>query len=169
MAEVWTPPTFDDIATTDLVPAAYLNQLGNSLRFLKEVAYVQFTSDVNATATTVGTANQIVSAGAITYENVPHVIEFFCPMVDLDTQTCFVIIRDSTTVLGTLAQLASATNFQPLHAAVRITPTAAAHTYNIAAWNTGASTTVFNAGTGGTAGDQTTHLAGFIRVTRIPT
>ena len=165
MPEVWTPPTFDDIATSETVTAAYLNQLGNSLRFLKEVNYTAFTGDVTVTAVTVGTAVQVVSSGPITYENVPHLVEFYCPIVGTAAET-YVIVRDSTTVIGTLGRVFGN---GPVSLQWRVTPTAASHTYNIAAWRASAGTTTFNAGSGGTAGNDTTDLAGFIRITRRPT
>jgi uncharacterized protein YerC len=169
MAEVWTPPAFDDISTSELVTAAYLNGLGNSLRFLKEVNYTAFVADVPVTATTVGTANQIVSSGAITYENVPHMIEFYCPALATGATQCFIIVRDATTVLGTIARYGATNEIDSVHAQFRVTPSAASHTYNIAAWNNGAATATFNAGAGGAAGNDTTDVAGFIRITRVPT
>lgn len=169
MPEVWTPPTFDDIATDELVTAAYLNQLGNSLRFLKQINMTEYTADVSVTATTVGTANQIVTSGAITYENVPHEIDFYCPAVLAGANQVFVIVRDSTTVLGTLMRRSGNADTMEMRGTWHVTPSAASHTYNIAAWTSAAGAWTFNAGTGGTAGDAGTDLAGFIRVRRIPT
>ena len=151
--------------------AAYLNGLGNSLRFLKEVAYVEFTADVSVTATTEGTANSVVSAGAITYEAVPHLIEFFAPGARPDNgaagRILHLILYDSTTALGELAgptTPAAANDNHPIMAARRLTPTAAAHTYNVKAW-TSAGTALVQAGAGGSG----TKFPGFIRVTRVPT
>lgn len=169
MAEVWNPPAFDDIATSELVTAAYLNQLGNSLRFLKRVAYTEFTSDVSVTATTVGTANQIVSSGAITYEAVPHLIEMQFPQYTAPAQTTRFILRDGTTVLGTVGLGPTSTNLSSPYFIRCLTPTAASHTYNFAAWLSGAGTGTVEAGTGGTAGDATTFMPGFIAIYRIPT
>ena len=171
MAEVWTPPALDDISTSELVTAAYLNGLGNSLRFLKEVEYEQFTADVTVTATTEGTANSVVSASTLTYEAVPHMITFFCPGARPDNgaagRVLHVILYDSTTALGELAgptTPAAANDNHPIHAQFRITPTAASHTYNVKAW-TSAGTALIQAGAGGTG----TKVPGFIRVERIPT
>lgn len=169
MAETWTQPTFDDITTGEVVTAAYLNTLGNDLRFLAQVAYVEYTSDVSVTATTVGTANQIVSAGAHTYEAVPHVIEFYCPRLNQAAVANNLILRDSTTVIGTLGQMAASQNEPSLFIRHYLTPSAASHTYNVAAWNGAPGTWTYKAGTGGTAGDATTFLAGYIAVYRIPT
>lgn len=141
----------------------------DNMNFLKEVGYTSYTADVACTATTVGTANQIISSGAITYENVPHLIEFYCPRRVGASVSNFLIIRDSTTVLGTLARFGGSENMGGLYTMYRITPTAASHTYNVAAWNASAGTTTYEAGTGGTAGDASTDVAGFIRISRVPT
>jgi hypothetical protein len=163
----WTSPSTR--SSGHLVTAANWNELVNNLLFLKRVAYTEFTADVATTATTVAGATQIVSAGAVTYENVPHIIEFYCPVVVTGaTGGSNIILRDGSTVLGTIARLGASTT-AVVKAERIITPTAASHTYNIAAWHNSAGTDTYNAGTGGTAGDATTDLPGFIRVTRIPT
>jgi hypothetical protein len=166
MAEVWTPPAFDDIATTELVTAAYLNQLGNSLRFLKEVDYVQITSDVTISATTQAGANTIVTGTSRAYEAVPHLIEFFAARVMAGISSNTVInLWDGSTDLGRLAQISNAatgaTGGGTISAATRITPTAATHQYIIKGWRDSANGTV-NAASG-------TWLPAFIRITRVPT
>lgn len=163
----WTVPTTRSTGYT--VTAANWNELVGNFAHLDEVAYTSFSADVSITATTVGTANQIVSSGAITYENVPHFIYFYCPFVSPGTQVTHVIVRDSTTVLGRIAIVAASGGAVPMYTSFRVTPTAASHTYNIAAWNAAAATCTFNAGTGGAAGDGTTDLNGYIQVCRIPT
>jgi hypothetical protein len=169
VAEVWTPPAFDDVSTGELVTASQINALGNSLRFLKRIAYVEFTSDVSITATSVGTANQIVSAGAFTYEASPIIIEIFIVRYSAPAQGTRWILRDGTTVLGTLTTLAASESAGPLYFSRSLTPTAASHTYNVAAWLAGAGTGTVNAGSGGAAGDTTTYLPGYIAVYRVPT
>jgi hypothetical protein len=155
-------------ATDYKVTAANWNQIVNDLLYLVQVAYVEFTADVSITATTVGTANQIVSAGAVTYEAVPHKIEFFSPRWTAGAAACNLILRDGTTVLGTLTQFVASQNHPDPYEQTTITPTAASHTYNVAAWNASATTSTMRAGAGGTAGDATTFLPGFLRITRIP-
>lgn len=156
--------------TGQKVTAAVWEDVVENMNFLEEVKYQAYTANVNVSATTVATANQIVSAGAITYENVPHMIEFYCPTVSSIAADVNIIIRDSTTVLGTLTQLDSAQGQQgPVCCLYRLTPSAASHTYNVAAWLGSADTVVANAGSGGTAGDLTTLVPGFIRITRVPT
>jgi len=136
---------------------------------LKQVNVTAFTADVSITATSVGTANQVVSSGAITYEAVPHLIEFYATRIDVGTQASFLILRDGTTVLGTIMWYPANAILTPVYGAHYLTPTTASHTYNVAGWNSSASTTTVQSGTGGTAGDSSTSLGGFIRITRIPT
>ena len=163
----WTDPSTH--ATNYKVTAADWNALVNNMLFLAEVAYNEFTSDVSVTATTVGAANQIVSAGAVTYEAVPHMIEFFAPRWTAPAQLCNLILCDGSTVLGTLTQFIASQNHPDPYVSRRLTPTAASHTYNVKAWLGGSGTGTMKAGTGGTAGDGTSFLPGYIRVTRVPT
>jgi len=156
-------------ATGYLYTAADLNNAWNNLTFMEEIGYVSFTSDVSITATTAGTANQVVSLGAITYENVPTLIEFQAARYTAPAQQTWVLLRDGTTILGTLTNIASNDNEGGLYRFHRLTPTAASHTYNIAMYLGGAATGTVKAGTGGAAGDGTTYMPGFIRATRLPT
>lgn len=144
------------------------NELVNNMLFLARVAYVEFNANVTLSGTTVGTANQIVSAGAITYEAVPHYIEFSCSRLNAAAGATNLILRDGTTVLGTLAQFAASSTNHPVSRCLEITPTAASHTYNVAGWVASGSGTVL-AGTGGAAGDGSTYLPGCIRISRVPT
>lgn len=141
----------------------------DNLNFLREVNYTAFTADVSITATTVGTANQVVSSGAITYEAVPHLIEFYSPQIVSAAVAMRLILRDGTTVLGTLTQFNASIIPMGFMASTRITPTAASHTYNIAGWNAAAGTWTVKGGTGGAAGDATTYLNGYLRIRRVPT
>ena len=80
----WTSTTTR--ASGFLVTAAVWNsEHVDNMTFLEEVGYAQITSDVTVTATTEATANSVVSLGAITYEAVPHMIEFSAP--DARTKT----------------------------------------------------------------------------------
>jgi hypothetical protein len=162
----WT--TLSTHSTGYLYTATDLNNAWTNMNFLAEIGYQEQTSDVSISALSVGTANQIVSLGAITYEAVPTLIEFYCPRYIPATGTTNVILRDGTTVLGTLSVVVTGDNPGEVNYRRRLTPSAASHTYNVAAWNS-ASTGTMKAGTGGTAGDATTFLPIWIRATRIPT
>jgi hypothetical protein len=163
----WSQPATR--STGYLWTAANQNEIINDLIYLAEVNYTAFTSDVSVTATTVGTANQIVSSGAITYEAVPHMIVFYSPRWTAPAQAANLIIRDGTTVLATLSQFVASQNHPDPYAEYRVTPTAASHTYNFACWLGGAGTGTMRAGSGGAAGDATTFAPGFIRIRRVPT
>jgi hypothetical protein len=155
-------------ATGYKVTATDWNGFGDNFEYLAEVAYAEFTADVAVTATAVGSANQIVSAGAIVYEAAPILIEFYCPQATQAAVQNFLLLRDGATVLGTISRFAASATAAPVYVQRRLTPTAASHTYNFAAWNAAAGTWTYQAGTGGTAGDATTDLPGFIRITRVP-
>lgn len=149
--------------------AANWNELVNNFLHLTEVAYVEYTASVAMSGTTVGTAGTIVSAGAITYEAVPHMIEFFCPKYTATANSGNLILKDGATVLGTLSTMANVANTGgAIFEARRITPTAASHTYTVAAWNSTISGQTFVAGTGGAAGDGTTFFPGYIRIWKVP-
>lgn len=156
-------------STGYLVTAANWNELATNFAFLARVNITTFTSDVSITATTVGAANQIVSAGAITLENVPHLVEFFSPRYVAPAVTTNFQLRDGSTVLGTLSQINASVNQSPFYVAQEVTPTAASHTYNVSAFLSAAGTGTVKAGSGGAAGDGTTFLPGWIRITRVPT
>jgi hypothetical protein len=164
----WTTATTR--ATGFPVTAAVWNaEVVDNMNFLREVAYTQFTSTVAITATTEGTANQIVTSGAITYEAVPHLIEFFSPVTTpVDAILLRFVLEDSTTVVGHLGRVdidvAAASPNLPIYLVHRLTPTAATHTYNVRAYTTSGTANV-QAGAGGAGA----LLPGFIRITRIPT
>jgi hypothetical protein len=165
----WTTAT-TRTAGFSVTATVWNNEHVDNMNFLKRVGFQTYTSDVTVTATTVATAVQIVTLGAITYENVPHMLEFYSPYVNPPAAQAFFILRDSTTVLGTIARTSATGDDYPL-GTIRypITPTAASHTYNIAAWLSGAGTLTVNAGSGGTAGDDTTDLNGYMAAYRVPT
>lgn len=111
-----------------------------NMNFLREVAYAQFISPVSITATTDATSQQVVTTGAITYENVPHEIEFFAPGVSPDTGAATRDVRiglfDGTTSLGRIANVetpAASSMQQAVQVAIRYTPSAGTHTFNIKA------------------------------------
>jgi hypothetical protein len=140
----------------------------DNMNFLKRVAYAEFTGDVSITATTVGTANSIVSAGAFTYEaSTAYEIEFFCCLYSAPAQVTNIIIHDGSAVVGTIARVPASAS-QPLSLLWRVSPGAGSKTYSVRAWLAGAGTGTMEAGSGGTSGDASSFLAGHIEVRRIP-
>lgn len=163
MAESWSVPALNNQTTGHLTTAAELNQFGNSLRFLVEVAYVEFTSTVSVTATS---NVQVVSAGAITFEAVPHLVEFYCPRVIVGGSGTFDFnLRDVTTEIQLLADFATSASESAVYIMHRLVPTAASHTYNISGQNGTSQTTSVAAGAGG----DSVRCPGWIRITRAPT
>ena len=162
----WTSATTR--STGYLVTAAVWNSehVGN-MDHLEEVGYAQFTADVTVTATTEGTANSVVTLGSISYEAVPHLVEFESPAcITPSGARLTIVLFDSTTALGELQTVTPAAAQQirtKARGAYRFTPTAAAHTYNVKAFVASGTGTVV-AGAGGAA----TALPDFIRITRIP-
>ena len=162
----------DDIAADELVTAAWLTNVSQSLAFIEEVGYAEVTADTSVTATTEATANSVVSLGAITYEAVPHFVEFQCSEARPDNgaagRTITFVLEDSTTVVvgvwGRIATPAAAVNNMPVRLGYRFTPTAASHTYNVRAW-VSAGTGLISAGSGGAADDG----PAWIRICRVPT
>jgi hypothetical protein len=163
----WVDPA--SRATGYKVTASNWDDFVANFNFLAEIGYAEVTSGVASSATTVGTAVQVVTLGALAYEAVPTLIEFYTPrFTPSASNTSYLILRDGTTVIGVIGDTASAGTPAPLYAARRLTPTAASHTYNIASWVVSGTSTV-NAGSGGAAGDSTARLPAWIRATRLPT
>lgn len=161
----WTSATTR--ATGYTVTAAVWNsEIVDNVNYLEEVAYTQFTANVTVSVTSEATATSVVSAGAITYEAVPHMIEFFAPSLDSNGDTLHIILQDGSTVLGDLYQGAGSGAADTVGTLQRrITPTAASHTYQVKAWISAGSGTI-HAGAGGTGA---TRFPGFIRIYKVPT
>jgi hypothetical protein len=143
------------------------DNITNNFAYLNRVAYVEFTANVNITATTEATANSVVTAGAITFENVPHVITFSTPRaVAPNNQNLTIVLYDSTTALGELTFLGATSPAQqtPVEQSRIITPSAASHTYNVKAFVNGGTGTI-EAGAGGSG----TRMPGWLSIFRIPT
>jgi hypothetical protein len=165
----WNPTT--SRATGFKVTAQVWNdEVVENFEFLEEVSYNPFVDAVSVTATTEGTANAIVADSARTYEAVPHLIEFFSisarPAPTAGARLDFGLF-DSTTALGLITTLitpAAANMFVPVYAPIRLTPTAASHTYNVKAWVSTGTGTV-SAGAGGAG----LNMPGYLRITRVAT
>lgn len=134
-----------------------------------EFSYAEITSDVAITATTEAGANTVVTAGAVTFDGSTAVmIEFYAsgttpPSVAGDYLA--ICLYDGATSIGYLAlPQASGVNLpgQPIHAARRITPSNASHTYSIRAFVTANPNGVVNAGNGTIAN----RTPAFIRITK---
>lgn len=155
----------DDIVTDEVVTAAWLTSVSQSLAYLEDVGYQEFVANVAVTATTEAGAATVVSLPPITFEAVPHMIEFFAPRIVSGVAALRVALFEGATSLGLIASLdASGDAYAAVHRR-KLTPTAGSHTYSIRAWNASAATSNFGAGAGGTG---VTLLPGYIRAFRIP-
>jgi len=136
-----------------------------------ELAYVEFTASVLISAATEATANVIVSAGAVTFDGGPVIVEFFSPYLEPGatalSQINVFAFEDGAT-LGQL-WLTDKDDSAVLDAGStgclarrRLTPTAGAHTIDIRACKLGANGHVLG-GLGG-AGN---YLPGYMRITKV--
>jgi hypothetical protein len=152
-----------------ITAAVWTPEITENSNFLELVDSNTVNSDATVTATTVGGADTVMDLGATTYENVLHMIEFFCPRVDVGVAVLNVILVDGSTVLGTISNCASNATITPFYARFPYTPSAGSHTFKIKAWNASAATSNFRAGSGGTAGDSSTKLSMEMFINRVPT
>lgn len=155
--------------------AANLNNMENwieaadpritALEAVGELGYTQFTSPVSVTATTEGTANTLVTAGAIAFDgSTAAMIHFYIPewahSVTRDTMTVY-LYQDGSSI-GIIWQGRSTTANDPMagiDAWRRLTPSSGSRTYSIRAAVQSGTVTV-NVGSGGSGN----FLPGFIRI-----
>jgi len=127
-----------------------------------QLDYAQVTADVSITHTTEGTADTVVTGNSITYDGTKNKVEFWCPNITSNgIAAAFVLLRDST-VLGQAVSNITATTNGAFKAEVFDTPTAAAHTYAVKAFQSSAGTLTVKAGAGGSG----VLLPAFLRVTK---
>lgn len=139
----------------------------------REINYVEFTSNVNITATTETTADVVVTGGTVTYDGATTVIvDFYSygarPATDLADRNLQFYLFDGTPSgtasigrIGTINSPTAASVLQPIFISRRLTPSGTAHSYSIRC-SVNAGTGVVAAEAGGTAN----AMPGFIRITR---
>lgn len=133
-----------------------------------EMAYVEFTSPVTISATTEATADQIVSAGSVSFDgSTAVIIEFFTPecVNPNATDNARFAVYDGSSSLGELARtltaaVGSGLGF-PVYLRYRLTPSNASHTYSIRGWK-GTNNWSAQAGAGGAGA----FMPGFIRISK---
>lgn len=124
-----------------------------------EVGYDQITAAVNITGTTQAAANAIITCAAHTFDGAAVLLDFYCPFLAHSTTagaTLGVSLFESGSVICDLAFLRNASTtgqfYSSLRASLRFTPTAASHSYVIAAYTSSTTgTPAVSCGTG-TAG-----------------
>ena len=155
-----TPPVF---TVGQVLTAAQQNILSGDLNFLfsgNALAYTEFTSNVSITATTEGTANTIVTAGAVTFDGATAcMVEFFCAQLLSGTTTISLYLYDGAASIGQIGGQDTASTGAPIRASRKLTPSAAAHTYSIRG-GVDAGTGTATAGAGGVGA----FMPGYIHV-----
>jgi hypothetical protein len=130
-----------------------------------ELAYAEKTSPTAISATTVATANTVVTAAAITVSGSARIkVEFFAPAVACGSGTGPVVILllfDGSTCLGELGEVNGNTNSVAFKGERYFTPSSGTRTYSVRSYRGVANGTV-HGGTGGSAGEL---FPAFIRIT----
>jgi len=131
-----------------------------------ELDYAQFTSPVSITATTEGTANTLVTGASVAYDGSTVVmIQFYCPYItpaSTNGASVIVQVNEGSTVLGYICSVLVPTGAQmniPGNGFMRLTPSAASHTYSIRAFRGTGNGTV-----GAGAGGAGAYRPGFMRI-----
>jgi hypothetical protein len=154
----------DTWADTEIVTITKLHtQLRDRMRDMwHEKAYVEFTAPV-ATGAILPNYTLVVSSGALTYEAVPHEVEFFSPYIQVDpTLVSHYALFDDTVNMGVLGVHGDTwtTDISPGYFTRKLFPTAGTHTFKVMTGASAAGTFTTGAGVGGT----NTVLPGYIRI-----
>lgn len=116
--------------------------------------YTEVTGPVTTTATAEGSAEALVTLGVQTYAAVPTWIEFFCPGISMGVAGVGIsTLNDGASELCRFTDVRIVNGGTQVYGRIKITPTAASHTYNIKGFGTNAIT--WNGGTG--AGGAATY------------
>lgn len=169
----WSTPR--SWAAGEVVTGALLDQeVRDNLKSVEELAYNTYASNVTVSATAWASANEVIHSGTLTYEAVPHIIEFECSRVSVPgasgANTLQLQVADASTRLGIASLIlnsagAGGVEMQvPVRISFRVTPTAGSHEYRIIAIRGNANCTVF-----GGAGGADTENPMQITVRRLPT
>lgn len=154
----------------DIAIAAALSTASKKALAGYEYDYVAVTAPVVISANSEGTAATIVGGNAVTYDGSTVIlIEWFCPQVQVASgaSPIVVCVFDGATPLGQICNdaLSSAyglnTATAAKYGALRVTPSAAAHTYSIKGFGAGGNAT-YEADVGGSG----KLAAMFMRITR---
>jgi hypothetical protein len=132
-----------------------------------ELAYVEFTANVNITATTEATADTIVSAGAVNFDGVTEVmIEFYADSIEspgvVGGRGTFIVFYEDADSIGTVTEVfnEAATAIRALCFGRRfLTPTAGSKTYSVRGFVTNG-TGIVRGGLGGGGA----RMPGYIRI-----
>lgn len=124
---------------------------------MRVLDYAEITSDAACTATTEGSANTILTGGAVVYDGTTLVIlEFSFPAFTTSTtaQVAFLTIFQDGSALGRVWDSFGFTTSGDMGGTIlrrRFTPSAGSHTYSMRGHSGGAQTFTVKAGAGGSA------------------
>lgn len=124
-----------------------------------EFDYTQITSTVSVGSTSAAAPTDVIVAPSVTYDGSTVVLfQFYCALVGTPAGNGAFLrvgLWDGSTDLGRIASMTNPTGVPsmaiPVHAVMRLTPSAGAHTYKIVAWVSSGTGTI-NAGIGGPTG-----------------
>lgn len=125
----------------------------------QEIAYTEFTSDVNCTATTEGTANTVVTASTVEFDGKPVLVEFYAYYINKGTTNLSLWLYQDGSSIGRIGY--SEAGRDPAFLVKRLSPSRGAHTYSVRG-SVDAGTGTVGAGAGGNGA----NMPGFIRITR---
>jgi hypothetical protein len=134
--------------------------------------YVEFTAAVAIAATSVATANVIVTGSSVAYDGATAVlVTFYCPRIDAPNSTAphlLIGLFEDGTQLGCIADITSPAAVSwstACHVTRRLTPSAASHVYSVRGYGSAAIVGCQAvAGAGGAA--SANLMPGFIRIAR---
>ena len=138
----------DKASGSTFTEANWDTHIRDNLNYMKEVAYGQMTSDLTVTATTAAAAQTVASAGAVTYEAVPHLIIVSCGRVEVGALGTATLLRPvgldhATGPPGVVRQQRGSRLRSVVRMTIRLTPTAASHTYILKVWRENANGVVY--------------------------
>ena len=133
-----------------------------------ELDYVEFTGQVDCTATTEATADTVVTGNPIVFDgSTVCLVEFYVETYTLSLVTIdgFLSLYDGASSIGRMFQgrtIVAAAGATAIYAVRRLTPAAGSHTYSARGFVSSAGTfSVF-----GGAGGNGNRMPGFLRVSR---
>lgn len=146
---------------------------GGSGQVPSELVYQQITAPVNVTGANQNTPTTVITSSAKVFTGGVVLVEFFSPLITTDGSaagdTFSIGLFDGTAntagIVGYLAQIVTpvAHTLQvPVCAKVRLTPSAASHTYIVACWSTN---TVGTPSVGAGAGGSGNQFPAYLRIT----
>jgi hypothetical protein len=167
----YTKQTWTDNNVSFPVSAARMTVIEQALfDYTNDIAYVEFTSNVSVTATTAATANQVVSAGSVTFDGATTIwVEFYAYAVQAPAVAGAAVALDfwdggtDLGIAGDYTGAAAVVSGGPVLLRRKVTPPVGAQAFTVRAWlAAGSGTGTVAAGAGGAG----VGLPGYIRIVK---